>query len=112
MTQNCAFVDFASPAGYQAIIAGNPHEINGERLYVEERRIRPTGGFPGPFGGARAGGAPRGGRGGAAGSDGRPGGQGRGGFQNKEGGRGGFAPRGRGNAGGPRGGRGGAQAAV
>ena len=99
-TQNCAFVDFATPQGYTNAVAANPHVIGNDRFYVEERRVRPgstpyvpRGGFQGQ-------------RGGRGGMQGQP----RGGFQ---GGRGGFAPRGRGGPGGagaPRG-RGGAQAA-
>jgi hypothetical protein len=85
--QNCAFVDFKTPAGFQAAVAANPHTINGIEIKVEERRQNPGqfnrgGGFP-------RGGAPRG-RGGMGGQ--AP--------------RGNFQPRGRG---GPvRGGRGGA----
>ncbi|KAI4956028.1 hypothetical protein J4E91_000238 [Alternaria rosae] len=86
--KNCAFVDFKTPAGFQAAVAANPHTINGIEIKVEERRQNPGqfnrgGGFP-------RGGAPRGGRGGMGGQ--AP--------------RGNFQPRGRG---GPmRGGRGGA----
>lgn len=83
--QNCAFVDFKSPEGYNAAVAANPLTIGNDRLYVEERRIRP-GSTPyvprGQFQGGR-------GRGGMQGPP-------RGGFQ------------GRGSFGGPRGGRGGA----
>ncbi|KAF2834753.1 hypothetical protein M501DRAFT_914950, partial [Patellaria atrata CBS 101060] len=83
--KNCAFVDFATPAGFQAAVAANPHQIGTEQIFVEERRLR-----TGPYSYQR-GGMPRG-RG-----DGRPGNQGRGGF-NKDGNRGGFTPRGgRGN---------------
>ncbi|KAL9061486.1 MAG: hypothetical protein Q9162_000017 [Coniocarpon cinnabarinum] len=87
--KQCAFADFATPAAYQAAVGANPHEIGGERVIVEERRIRPQsfGGF-----GQRGGGiGPRG----------------RGNFP-KDGGRGNFAGRGRGGA--PRG-RGVSQAA-
>lgn len=93
--QNCAFVDFATPAGFEAAVAANPLTVGNDQLTVEERRMRPGAyepfrGRPGPRG--------RGdGRGGA-----------RGGFK-QEGGRGGFPPRGRGNVT-PRG-RGGPQAA-
>ncbi|KAI7056820.1 hypothetical protein KC352_g44299, partial [Hortaea werneckii] len=86
--KNCAFVDFATPAGYSAAVAANPHQIGNEKLYVEERRVRP-GSTPyvprGQF---------QGGRGGRGGMQGAP----RGGFQ----GRGGYAPRG--GRGGPAGG--------
>ncbi|UPX13735.1 uncharacterized protein EKO05_0004234 [Ascochyta rabiei] len=76
--KNCAFVDFKTPAGYQAAVAANPHTVDGAELKVEERRTRPQQypAFP------RGGGSQRG-RGG-------PGGP-----------RGGFVPRGRGGA--PRG---------
>lgn len=81
--QNCAFVDFKTPAGFQGAIAANPHSVNGVELKVEERRQRPE-----QFRGGFSRGAPRGGRGGVGGQ--AP--------------RGGFQPRGRG---GPvRGGRG------
>ncbi|KAF1834459.1 NTF2-domain-containing protein [Decorospora gaudefroyi] len=61
--QNCAFVDFKTPAGFQAAVAANPHTINGVELKVEERRQN-----PGQFnrGGFARGGAPRG-RGGMGG---------------------------------------------
>lgn len=84
--KNCAFVDFKTPAGFQAAVAANPHTVNGVEIKVEERRQNPgsfRGGFP-------RGGAPRG-RGGIGGQ--AP--------------RGGFNPRGRG---GPPRGRGGAGA--
>ncbi|KAL1611496.1 hypothetical protein SLS59_000215 [Nothophoma quercina] len=76
--KNAAFVDFKTPAGYQAAVAANPHTVDGVELKVEERRQRPQQfpAFP------RGGGSQRG-RGG-------PGGP-----------RGGFVPRGRGGA--PRG---------
>ncbi|KAI4122550.1 MAG: hypothetical protein LQ347_006468 [Umbilicaria vellea] len=94
--KNCAFVEFADAAGYNAAVAANPHSIGGEQIYVEERRPRPTaygGGYSQNRGGMR---------GGRGGPDGRPGSQGRGGFQ-KDGGRGGFTPRGRGGNMTPRG---------
>ena len=81
--QNCAFVDFKTPAAFQGAIAANPHTVNGVELKVEERRQRPE-----QFRGGFSRGAARGGRGGVGGQ--AP--------------RGGFQPRGRG---GPiRGGRG------
>ncbi|KAI9687971.1 MAG: hypothetical protein M1820_010369 [Bogoriella megaspora] len=96
--KNCAFVDFATPAGYQAAVAANPHTVGNNRIFVEERRLRP-GSYPyvprgrgdmrggrggtGPRDGGRGGGyqqkpafPPRGGRGGAnAGARGRGAGQ-------------------------------------
>ncbi|KAI9788296.1 MAG: hypothetical protein M1816_006981 [Peltula sp. TS41687] len=99
--RNCAFVEFSTPAGYQAAVAANPHLISGEQIYIEERRARPGFG-PGGFNTNRGG--PGRGRGGP---DGRIG-QGRGGFQ-KDGGRGNHGPsRGRGGTLSPRG-RGGNQ---
>lgn len=83
--KNCAFVEFADPAGYNAAVAANPHSIGGEQIYVEERRPRPTA-YGGGFGG----------RGGMRGSQGR-------GNYPKDGGRGGFVPRGRGGSMTPRG---------
>ncbi|KAF2819877.1 hypothetical protein CC86DRAFT_121680 [Ophiobolus disseminans] len=73
--KNCAFVDFKTPAAYQAAIAANPHNVNGVDLKVEERRQGPGQNFRGGF----QRGAPRG--------RGNMGGQGP---------RGGFPPRGRG----------------
>ncbi|KAI9874216.1 MAG: hypothetical protein M1823_007737, partial [Watsoniomyces obsoletus] len=62
--RNCAFVEFATPEGYAAAVAANPHTVNTESISVEERRPRPGayGGGQGSF--ARGNGAPgRGGRG-------------------------------------------------
>jgi chemotaxis protein histidine kinase CheA len=87
--KNCAFVDFKTPAAYQAAIAANPHNVNGLDLKVEERRVRPEQQFRGGF---PRGGAQRG-RGGIGG----------------QGPRGGFQPRGRGGP--ARGGRGAPQEA-
>ncbi|KAB8616645.1 hypothetical protein FH972_025980 [Carpinus fangiana] len=107
VAQNCAFVDYASPAACQAAVAANPYVIDGENIYVEERRMK-TANFAGGPGGRGGGGVNgRGGRG-----DGRPQGQGRGGNFPREGGRGGFNGRGRGGAGGARGARGGAAPAA
>ncbi|KAF4783696.1 NTF2 and RRM domain-containing protein [Colletotrichum scovillei] len=36
--KNCAFVEFATVAGYQAAAAANPHTVNGENIIVEPRR--------------------------------------------------------------------------
>ena len=83
LKQNCAFVEFADAAAYNAAVAANPHSIGGEQIYVEERRPRVN-----AYGGNFAG---RGGmRGGRGGNESRPGSsQGRGG-------RGGYRVRGRG----------------
>jgi hypothetical protein len=87
-TQNSAFVEFVTRAGFEAAVAANPHKLANENIYVEERRMQ---GQPGQRGSFR-------------------GGAGRGGFDNR--GRGSFGgPRGRGGAPAPRGARGGAQAA-
>uniref|UniRef100_L2FXT8 Ntf2 and rrm domain-containing protein n=1 Tax=Colletotrichum fructicola (strain Nara gc5) TaxID=1213859 RepID=L2FXT8_COLFN len=40
--KNCAFVEFATPAGYQAAAAANPHIVNGENIVVEPRRPKAT----------------------------------------------------------------------
>lgn len=73
-------------------MAANPHNVNGERLYVEERRVRP-GSTPYVPRGQYQGG--RGGRGGPAQGQGRGNYQGgRGSFNGPRGGRGGAAPRG------------------
>ncbi|KZF25110.1 hypothetical protein L228DRAFT_62167 [Xylona heveae TC161] len=97
--RNCAFVEFATPAGFNAAVSANPHTVGGEQILVEERRIRAGYGGYGPG----RGGLNRG----RGGSDGRP--QGRGGFP-RDGGRGGYAPRGRGGNVAPKA-RGGSQAA-
>ncbi|KAF7514496.1 hypothetical protein G7054_g15265 [Neopestalotiopsis clavispora] len=93
-TKSCAFVEFATPAGYQAAVAANPHVVNGENITVEPRRPKTQAYGGGNFGAGRGNLANRGGRGGFDG--GRAGGQGgRGNFgQNR--GRGGV--RGRGGA--------------
>lgn len=88
--QNCAFVEFADPAGYAAAVAANPHQIGTEQISVEERRSRTS-----AYGGNTSYSAGRGGSGRGRGD--RAGSQGRGGFQRD--GRGGFAPRGRGGSG-------------
>ncbi|KAJ9207908.1 hypothetical protein DTO166G4_3498 [Paecilomyces variotii] len=86
--KNCAFVEFADPAGYAAAVAANPHQIGSEQIVVEERRPRSN-----AYGGNANFGA---GRGGARGRGDRAGSQGRGGGFQRDSGRGGFAPRGRG----------------
>ncbi|RDW93192.1 NTF2 and RRM domain protein [Aspergillus mulundensis] len=84
---NCAFIEFADRAGYNAAVAANPHQIGTEQVKVEERRPRGN-----VYGGNANYGPGRGGTGRGRGD--RAGSQGRGGFQRE--GRGGFAPRGRG----------------
>ncbi|KAL4903521.1 hypothetical protein BDW74DRAFT_41063 [Aspergillus multicolor] len=85
--KNCAFIEFADRAGYNAAVAANPHQIGTEQVKVEERRPRGN-----VYGGNANYGPGRGGAGRGRGD--RAGSQGRGGFQRE--GRGGFAPRGRG----------------
>jgi hypothetical protein len=75
--QNCAFVEYATPEGYQAAANANPHQVSGESIYVEPRR---------PKAGAYGGNGYAGGRGGL-----------------NQRGRGGFPNRGRGGGGPPRG---------
>ncbi|KAK4106269.1 hypothetical protein N658DRAFT_502761 [Parathielavia hyrcaniae] len=96
--KNCAFVEFKTPAGYNAAVAANPHTVNGENIVVEQRRPKAN-----AYGGSNystpRGGGGRGGRGGFEPS--RSGSQsGRGGFSGQSRGRGGVAggggPRGRG----------------
>ncbi|KAI1094738.1 hypothetical protein F5B19DRAFT_23420 [Rostrohypoxylon terebratum] len=96
--KNCAFVEFATSAGYQAALAANPHTVNGESIVVEPRR---------PKAGAYGGSNYTTGRGGAQSRPGRGGFEGRSGSQ---GGRGNFGGQGRGRGGAPRG-RGNTQAA-
>ena len=104
--QNCAFVEFATPEGYTAAVASNPHTVGTETISVEERRPRPGayGGNQAQFG--RGNGVP--GRGGRGNMQQRTGSQ-SGGFPPKDAGRGGFqqqrgnksgsvTPRGRGQA--------------
>ncbi|KAI9737077.1 MAG: hypothetical protein M1834_000667 [Cirrosporium novae-zelandiae] len=86
--KNCAFVEFADMAGFNAARSASPLQVGDQSIWVEERRRGPTGGR-GDFSGAGRGGAGRN-RG-----DGRAGGQGRGGFQ-KDGGRNTFGSRNRG----------------
>jgi hypothetical protein len=97
--QNCAFVEFETPAAFSAANAANPHHIGGSNVLVEERR-RPNN--P-PYG--RGGMANRG--------DGRPAGQGgRGGYAPRDGQRFGESRGGRGGRGGFGGGRGGMKTAT
>ena len=87
--QSCAFVEFATPAGYNAAVSANPHQVGTEQIYVEERRPRPNAfGGSGNYGG-------RGGVGrGRSGPENRTPTQGRSGFQ-KDAGRGaGYGSRG------------------
>lgn len=88
--KSCAFVEFATPAQYQAAFNANPHKVGEDTIRVEPRRAKNGPYGPGNFAGR--GGMNNRGRGGFA-----PGGQ--------RGGRGGFNPA-RGGAnqrGGPRG---------
>jgi hypothetical protein len=91
--QNCAFVEFATPEGYKAAVAANPHVVNGENIVVEQRRPKSTayGGTQYVAGRGGASGRGRGSYDGArAGSQSGPRGQ-YGGAQSR--GRGGGAPR-------------------
>nr|KAK5448492.1 hypothetical protein LTR18_001580 [Exophiala xenobiotica] len=101
--RNCAFVEFADPAGYSAAVAANPHHIGSEQIYVEERRPRPNayGGSNASYTTPRGGGQAGRGRGGMQG--GRSGSQtnfpkdaGRGSFQQRGGKSGTVTPKGRG----------------
>lgn len=85
--QNCAFVDFETPEGYQAAVSANPHVVGSDSFNVEERKMRP-GSTPYVPRGQYQGG--RGGRG------------------DFRGGRGNFNPRGRGQGNARGGSRGGA----
>jgi hypothetical protein len=100
--KSCAFIEFGSPAGYQAAVAANPHVVNGESIMVEPRRPK-----AGAYGGASYStgrGGNMAGRGGRGGFDG--------GRSGAQGGRGNFGGQGRGRGGMPRGGaRGASQAA-
>lgn len=94
--QNCAFVEFATIAGYQAAFSANPHDIDGESISVEPRRPKSSAyggaGYSGGRGGINNNNRGRGGL-----EQGRPGSQrGRGDFGANRG-RGG-ATRGRGGA--------------
>lgn len=92
--QNCAFVEFATIAGYQAAVAANPHVINGESIQVEPRRPK-----AGAYGGSNY---ASGGRGGAPNRGGR--GSFEGGRSGSSGGRGSFGGQNRGRGGAARGG--------
>ncbi|KAK6536952.1 hypothetical protein TWF281_001159 [Arthrobotrys megalospora] len=50
LEKKCAFVEFADGAALLAAAKENPHRINGQVIYVEERRPR-AGGYGGPRGG-------------------------------------------------------------
>ncbi|KAI0443795.1 hypothetical protein F4803DRAFT_291795 [Xylaria telfairii] len=93
--KNCAFVEFKTPAGYQAAAAANPHVVNGENIVVEPRRPK-AGAYGGSnYSAGRGNLHNRGGRGGFdSGRSGSHGSRGSFGGQNR-GGRGGL-PRGRG----------------
>ncbi|CAK7267258.1 hypothetical protein SEPCBS57363_002501 [Sporothrix epigloea] len=95
-TKNCAFIEFASPAGYQAAVAANPHTVNGENIVVEPRRPK-AGAYGGSNYNPNRGNLSGRGRGGYDGRNGNQGG--RGGFSGQNRGRGGAgASRGRGGA--------------
>ncbi|KAF6817167.1 NTF2 and RRM domain-containing protein [Colletotrichum sojae] len=64
--KNCAFVEFANAAGYQAAVSANPHIVNGEHIVVEPRRPKAT-----AYGGSNY----------SAGGRGNASGRGRGGFE-------------------------------
>lgn len=97
-TKNCAFIEFGSPAGYQAAVAANPHTINGETILVEARRPK-AGAYGGSNYNPNRGNLASRGRGGFEGRNGSQGG-GRGGFNGPNRGRGGAgASRGRGGGG-------------
>ncbi|CRK30273.1 hypothetical protein BN1708_000808 [Verticillium longisporum] len=92
--KNCAFVEFATAAGYQAAAAANPHTVNGETIHVEARRPK-AGAYGGSNYASGRGGAPSRGRGGFEGQRQGSQGGGRGNFTGGQG-RGRGAPRGRG----------------
>ncbi|KAM0284996.1 hypothetical protein ACHAQH_001685 [Verticillium albo-atrum] len=92
--KNCAFVEFATAAGYQAAAAANPHTVNGETIQVEARRPK-AGAYGGSNYASGRGGAPARGRGGFEGQRQGSQGGGRGNFTGGQG-RGRGAPRGRG----------------
>jgi hypothetical protein len=103
--QNCAFVEFVTPAGYNAAVAANPHQIGTEQIYVEERRPKPYA-FGGSNSGFNRGGANVGRGRGGPGPQGRTNSQsggfpkdaGRGSFQGRGGKTGNITPKGRGQA--------------
>ncbi|CAK7205923.1 hypothetical protein SEUCBS139899_008703 [Sporothrix eucalyptigena] len=95
-TKNCAFIEFASPAGYQAAVAANPHTVNGENIVVEARRPK-AGAYGGSNYNPNRGNLANRGRGGYEGRNGSQGG-GRGGFGQNRGRGGAGASRGRGGA--------------
>lgn len=61
-TKNCAFIEYASPAGYQAAAAANPHKVGDELVTVDPRKPR-SAGMAGNFNNNRGGMNNRGGRG-------------------------------------------------
>lgn len=92
--QNCAFVEFASTAGYQAAADANPHLLGGEEIIVEPRRPKSSAYGGSGYNSARGGVNNRGRGGFDQGRGGQRGGRGDFGGANR--GRG--APRGRGGA--------------
>ncbi|KAK5654098.1 hypothetical protein OQA88_7529 [Cercophora sp. LCS_1] len=95
--KNCAFVEFKTQAGYNAAVAANPHTVNGESVVVEQRRPKANA-YGGSNYNATRGGAAGRGRGGFEGNRTSSQGSGRGGFSGQSRGRGGGAPRGRGQS--------------
>lgn len=94
--QNCAFVEFATPEGYKAAVAANPHVVNGENIVVEQRRPKSTAYGGAQYAANRGSASGRGGRGRYDGS--RSGSQGgpKAPFGSQTRGRGGAAARGKG----------------
>ncbi|CRK25199.1 hypothetical protein BN1723_018203, partial [Verticillium longisporum] len=82
--KNCAFVEFATAAGYQAAAAANPHTVNGETIHVEARRPK-AGAYGGSNYASGRGGAPSRGRGGFEGQRQGSQGGGRGNFTGGQG---------------------------
>jgi hypothetical protein len=92
-SQNCAFVEFKTQAGYNAAVGANPHTVNGENIVVEQRRPKANAYGGSNYSNPRGGSQNRGGRGGFEGGQ-RQAGQGgprTGGFQGQARGRGGAA---------------------
>ncbi|KAI5863233.1 hypothetical protein GGS23DRAFT_605263 [Durotheca rogersii] len=93
-SKNCAFVEFATVAGYQAAAAASPHVVNGENIVVEPRRPKAAAYGGSNYTAGRGNGQNRSGRGGFEGRTGNQNGRANYGGQGR--GRVGGAPRGRG----------------